>query len=72
MSKALTWAIVALGLHPEHIATLRAEITTVFASNSKNPYDQLRFMECFLRESSRLNSIDACTHPRTLTMQYQR
>ena len=57
--EALTWAIVDLCLHPEYITLLRNEISKAFASNNKDPYEKLYLMECFLRESSRLNPIDA-------------
>ncbi|KAH8699442.1 cytochrome P450 [Phaeosphaeriaceae sp. PMI808] len=59
MQMALTWAIVDLCLHPEYTTLLRTEVAKAFASNCENPYEQLSLMECFLRESSRLNPIDA-------------
>lgn len=49
-----------LCLHPEYIEILRSEIKEAFSSKDKDPYTQLYFLECFLRESSRLNPIDCC------------
>ncbi|KAF2260655.1 cytochrome P450, partial [Lojkania enalia] len=70
MQMALTWAIAELCLHPEYIMLLRSEITSIFATNCKNPYEQLRLMECFLRESSRLNPIDALNVQRKAMQPY--
>jgi cytochrome P450 len=64
MQMTTCWAIVDLCQHKEHIETLRQEIHDVFQSNVKNPYDKLHFMDCFLRESSRLNTLDGLTTQR--------
>ncbi|KAJ4374839.1 hypothetical protein N0V83_001917 [Neocucurbitaria cava] len=64
MQMTTCWAIIDLCQHKEYIETLRQEIHDVFKSNLKNPYDKLQFMDCFLRESSRLNPLDGLTTQR--------
>jgi cytochrome P450 len=60
MQMTVTWAIVDLCLNPEYITLLRAEIEDVFKTDGGgDPYNRLRLMECFLRESSRLNPLDS-------------
>lgn len=64
MQMTTCWAIIDLCQHKEHIETLRQEIRDVFGSRVQNPYNKLHFMDCFLRESSRLNSLDGLTTQR--------
>ncbi|KAI1255403.1 hypothetical protein MGN70_003469 [Eutypa lata] len=56
---ALTWAIVMLCEHPEAKELLREEIQTA-EDNYVNPLKELRLLDSFLRESSRLNPLDSC------------
>jgi cytochrome P450 len=62
MQMAVSWAILDLCLHPKYIDILRNEIEAAFAVPEGDPYSRLRVMECFLRESSRLNPLDSCTN----------
>ena len=64
MQMATCWALIDLCAHQEHIPTLRKEIHDVFSSGCVNPYNKLRFMDAFLRESSRLNPLDGLTTQR--------
>lgn len=70
MQMTICWAMIDLCQHKEHIETLRQEIRDVFQSNVKNPYDKLQFMDCFLRESSRLNPLDGLTTQRKATKSF--
>ena len=61
MQMAVTWAIVDLCLHPEYALLLRAEIVAAKKIEDGDIYNRLPLMECFLRESSRLNPLDSRT-----------
>lgn len=63
MQMAVTWAIVDLCLYPEYVALLRAEIEEAWNVEGGDPYSRLRMMDCFLRESSRLNPLDSRMFP---------
>ncbi|RYP11520.1 hypothetical protein DL765_007752 [Monosporascus sp. GIB2] len=58
-SKALYWAILNLCIHREYIDILREEIQEVEQQTRSDPLKRLRLLDCFLRESARLNPPDA-------------
>ncbi|PIG83981.1 hypothetical protein AARAC_008631 [Aspergillus arachidicola] len=71
MSMALVYAMFDLCLHPEYIQPLREEIehvrhTTSFAGH----FDHLPLLDSFLRESARLNALDALTIQRMALSPY--
>ncbi|KAE8423668.1 cytochrome P450 [Aspergillus pseudocaelatus] len=71
MSMALVYAMLDLCLHPEYIKPLREEIehvrnTTSFAGH----FDHLPLLDSFLRESARLNALDALTIQRMALSPY--
>lgn len=57
--EALTWATIMLGKNSHVIPLLRDEIETVEAEGHANPIKEMRILDSFLRESSRLNPLDA-------------
>ncbi|RAL04538.1 cytochrome P450 [Aspergillus ibericus CBS 121593] len=69
MSMALVYAIFDLCLHPEYIESLRKEIEYGRSITDSEDYlDHLPLLDGFLRESARLNALDALTVQRmTLT-----
>ncbi|KAJ5702276.1 cytochrome P450 [Penicillium malachiteum] len=71
MSMALVYAIIDLCLHPEYVDPLRNEINQASTGDQLGPkFDQMPLLNGFLRESSRLNSMDALTIQRMALSSY--
>ncbi|KAJ5636491.1 cytochrome P450 [Penicillium longicatenatum] len=71
MSMALVYAIIDLCLHPEYIELLRDEIEQAKTKTKFGPnFDQMPLLNGFLRESSRLNAMDALTIQRMALSSY--
>ncbi|KAI0018948.1 cytochrome P450 [Xylariomycetidae sp. FL0641] len=56
---ALSWAIIMLCEHPEYVHLLRRELADSEMNSYPAPIKKLKLLDCFLRESSRLNPLDA-------------
>ncbi|OOF93346.1 hypothetical protein ASPCADRAFT_516985 [Aspergillus carbonarius ITEM 5010] len=71
MSMALVYAIFDLCLHPEYIEPLRKEIESERSiAESEDFIDHLPLLDSFLRESARLNALDALTVQRMALAPY--
>ncbi|KAB8238151.1 cytochrome P450 [Aspergillus alliaceus] len=71
MTMALVYAMFDLCLHPEYIEPLRKEIKRVRrTTNFSDHFDHLPLLDSFLRESARLNALDALTMQRMALSPY--
>lgn len=59
--QALVYAIYCLCTHPEYITALREEITQGAIKGVS--HENLPLLDAFLRESARMNPLDACKSP---------
>ena len=58
--QALVFAVYNLCMHPEYIAPLRQEMEIALQGTSEERFKDIPLLDSFLRESSRLNPLDAC------------
>ena len=59
--QALVFAIYNLCMHPEYIAPLRQEMERALQGASEEErFKDMPLLDSFLRESARLNPLDAC------------
>ncbi|KAK0228908.1 cytochrome P450 [Armillaria fumosa] len=65
-SVTLTQALINLALHPEWAVRLREEATSAFSRHgwSRNMLKELSVMDCFLKESMRINGLGSMGFPR--------
>ncbi|RYP91919.1 hypothetical protein DL770_001979 [Monosporascus sp. CRB-9-2] len=68
---ALYWAILNLCIHREYIDALREEIQAVEQQTRSDPLKGLRLLDCFLRESARLNPPDALSVQRKVVKPFK-
>ncbi|KAH7096039.1 cytochrome P450 [Paraphoma chrysanthemicola] len=59
MPMALAYAIHSLCIHDKYIELLRSEIAAAYGSGEENPLRHMHLLNAFLRESARLNPLDA-------------
>jgi hypothetical protein len=59
ISKALAYAIHSLCIHDKYIEVLRSEVAAANASGVEDPLRHMQLLNAFLRESARLNPLDA-------------
>ncbi|KAK0239747.1 cytochrome P450 [Armillaria nabsnona] len=65
-SMTLTQALINLALHPEWAVRLREEATSAFSRHgwSRHMLKELSVMDCFLKESMRINGLGSMGFPR--------
>ncbi|KAK0463765.1 cytochrome P450 [Desarmillaria tabescens] len=65
-SMTLTQALISLALHPEWAVRLREEATSAFSRHgwSRDMLKELSAMDCFLKESMRINGLGSMGFPR--------
>ncbi|KAF2464155.1 cytochrome P450 [Lindgomyces ingoldianus] len=59
MPMALVYAIYTLCVNPEYVKLLREEASSKLDKEASNPFKRLILLDAFLRESARLNPLDA-------------
>ncbi|KAF2244930.1 cytochrome P450 [Trematosphaeria pertusa] len=59
MPMALVYAIYSLCAHSEYVELLRTEATRKLDPKADNPFKHMVLLDAFLRESARLNPLDA-------------
>ena len=57
--QTLVYAIYNLCVYPEYVEPLRNEIVEASSANHNNPYEHMPLLDSFLRESARMNPLDA-------------
>lgn len=56
------YAIYSMCAHPEYVEMLRFEASNVSDWDAEDIFKQMPFLDAFLRESARLNPLDACKY----------
>ncbi|KAF2691972.1 cytochrome P450 [Lentithecium fluviatile CBS 122367] len=71
MPMAFVYAIYSLCIYPKYIDLLRQEAAEKFNPEKKDPLKPLVLLEAFLRESARLNPLDALSIQRKVLQPFQ-
>ncbi|ORY17075.1 cytochrome P450 [Clohesyomyces aquaticus] len=71
MPMALIYAVYTLCIHPEYVEALREEARQVLKKNEEDSFKEMHLLDSFLRESARLNPLDALSIQRKVMVPFK-